>query len=130
MKLPSISAAVLPYLIGAVAALVVGLIISTFLLFGARDEALKKLEKAEADLIQERTLSKQCSDSVKALETAAAKAQEDNRKAIELAAGTNTNKVKKAQKILSTPPTVPGNDCKSASDRIQSWLKERKNVAP
>lgn len=42
---------------------------------------------------------------------------------IDAAKKTELRRSAKAQTILATPPSVPGNDCKSALDRASTWLK-------
>lgn len=88
---------------------------------GQRDKAVVSVEKT----VQATGAAVACSAGVDSLEkkaderhaTAAPKIAE----AKQVAEAANT----KADAILATPATEPGNDCKSASDRVDTWWADR-----
>jgi uncharacterized Zn finger protein len=83
--------------------------------------------KAETKFEQQRAATEQCNASVAALEQQAADRAAENAKLRQEAQDRRRAQESLAQQILSTPATVPGNDCKSAGDRVRNWLKARKS---
>ncbi len=94
----------------------------------ARDNTVKARQQVTAvtgERDAARLTAQQCSDATdtlkkladqRAKEADAARAQ-----ARKAAAGRNA----RADAILSAPPAVPGDDCKSARMRVDGWLKGR-----
>lgn len=87
-----------------------------------RDE----LATTEADLSHAEGEAKSCSDSVAKLGQLSITRAADAAVARALAAASAATGYQKADEILSTGPSTPGDDCKSAKDRKASWLKGRK----
>lgn len=95
---------------------------------GQRDKTTKA-ESAVTAMEQQRDGAREaasaCSDAVEDLRTLAdqraAEAKAARAKASARARGHN----QKADSILSTPPAVPGDDCRSAQVRVADWLKGR-----
>jgi hypothetical protein len=87
----------------------------------ARDDlAIVALERDQA-----RGAASACSDATEALFEAAGKRAKEAAPARAKAKAQADKGRASADKILLTPATVPGNDCKSASDRVDAWLKGR-----
>jgi hypothetical protein len=85
-----------------------------------------KLTVAETKLGEANAATKACNDSIAGLEEAARERGRDAEKARAQAQNDRDAAEKRAQRILSKPPSTPGNDCKSARDRAVDWLMERK----
>jgi hypothetical protein len=66
-----------------------------------------------------------CSDSVDDLRELADKRAREAAPARAAAASKAHGHHQRADKILSTPPPVPGNACASAQARVDEWLKGR-----
>jgi hypothetical protein len=94
----------------------------TKLYLGVRDDRAKVTGERD----QARSAATACSDGVKALQAAAAEREREGRKAGEKARVEAEAHQSAAQRILSTPAAVPGNDCASARVRLDGWLKARK----
>lgn len=95
---------------------------------GQRD----KTAKAEAGVIameQQRDGAREaastCSDAVEDLRTVADQRAAEAKAARAEAAARAKGHNQKADSILSTPPAVPGDDCRSAQVRVADWLKGR-----
>jgi uncharacterized protein HemX len=82
--------------------------------------------KAEANLTTANAATKACNDSIGELEQQAKERKAENDKLRREAESRRKAQESLAQQILSTPATTPGNDCKSAQDRVRNWLKGRK----
>lgn len=80
---------------------------------------------AEATDLAQRAANS-CSASITALETAAAVQAGLAKQAREFATKLAGKHAAAADKILSTPPAVPGNDCASAQARVGDLLASRK----
>lgn len=80
----------------------------------ARIERAAALDAAEA-----------CSRSVEALKQAADEREAENAHARQQAAGKAHQHRQKANEIMATPASVPGDDAASAQDRIWKWLENR-----
>lgn len=80
----------------------------------ARIERAAALDAAEA-----------CSRSVEALKQAADEREAENAHARQQAAGKAHQHRQKANEIMATPASVPGDDAASAQDRIWKWLEGR-----
>ena len=81
---------------------------------------------AETNLQTANNQTDTCNKSIKDLETAA---YERGRRAEVARAAAKARRAaldRLAQTELSTPATVPGNDCQSAKDRVERILKARK----
>lgn len=66
-----------------------------------------------------------CSDAVEDLRIVADKRAAEAKAAHAAAAAKAKSHNQKADAILSTPPAVPGDDCRSAQARVADWLKGR-----
>lgn len=89
---------------------------------GARDD----VTVAEAARDQARGAAKQCSDATEKLKDQAAKRKKEAATAIAAAAKKAKDANERADAILSKPPSHPGDDCKSAQTRVDSWWEGRK----
>jgi uncharacterized protein HemX len=89
---------------------------------GAQDERAA----AEAKFDTQRQATEQCNASIDRLEQQAKQRDAENTELRKEAATRRRAQESLAQQILSTPATVPGDDCKSANDRVRNWLKGRK----
>lgn len=92
----------------------------------------KKLTTAEEavktgkrDLKAQVALTQSCSDSVATLKREADEAEKAHAEAIKAAQAKNQTHTAKAMKILSTPPSVPGDQCKSIVNLVGDWRKGR-----
>lgn len=92
---------------------------STYL--GARDERTEAIGQRD----QARSAATMCSDATEALQEQATRRQVEGQAAIAAARKAALGHEGRAQQILATPASTPGNDCKSADDRARSWLKSR-----
>lgn len=81
---------------------------------------------AETSLNTANTATETCNKSIAGLETAAEARGAAAERGRQAAADKRRQAEKTAQQILSTPASTPGNDCKSAHDRMADWLKGRK----
>lgn len=81
---------------------------------------------AETSLVTANAATKACNDSVTQLETEARDRAAENTKLRQEAQNRRHAQESLAQQILATPATVPGDDCKSAQDRVRNWLKARR----
>lgn len=88
----------------------------------AAEEAVKKVK---GDLAAQERLTGACSDSVAALKREAELAAEASKAAIAAARAENSTKTTRAIKTLSTPPSVPGDQCKSITSLVGDWRKGR-----
>lgn len=80
---------------------------------------------AEFERDQARGAALSCSAGVKRLQAAADKRAEEGAKAQAEARAKAETHEQRAHKILSSPPAVPGDACKSAERAIDDWLSER-----
>ena len=113
---------ILTGLLIALALSVAGNGVMTKLYLGARDDVTQA--KDNADVVNAAAAT--CSASIVSLESAAKAQQAQSEVAIAAAQAQAKTRAQRADKILSTPASTPGNDCKSASDRATQWLKGRK----
>lgn len=67
----------------------------------------------------------QCNADVDKLEKAATTARRNAAAAREAAAKAAAAAGTYADAILATPPSTPGDDCRSAQDQVRSWLQGR-----
>jgi uncharacterized protein HemX len=81
---------------------------------------------AETEFDAQRTATETCNASIANLEQQAKDRDSENTKLRKEAENRRRAQESLAQQILATPPTVPGNDCLSAKDRVTNWLKGRK----
>lgn len=86
-----------------------------------RDERTQAIGERD----QARSAADTCSEATEALRTAADKRAKDAQLQLAAARKATLDAQGRAQHILSTPPTVPGDDCRSASDRVRNWIKGR-----
>lgn len=115
-----------PLIAGLAFSLVISLAGNAFLgqaYLGQRDKAVISVEKTA----QVTGAAVACSAGVDSLQTTA-----ENRRLAAvpqiLAAKQNAAAAnKRADTILATPATTPGNDCKSAADRVDAWWADRGN---
>lgn len=112
------------YLMGAVAVLLGLSIAGNFIQYHQLDLAKTKLAVAEESARTNLKAANTCSEGVDALK----KTADDNAKkaavAIAAAKAAQRTAAGRAQAILSTPATVPGDVCQSATDRATRWLNE------
>lgn len=85
---------------------------------GERDKARSEREAALS-------AAQACSRSVAAMKEAADEREASNARARQQAADKARAHQHRASAILSTPPSVPGDDAASAQDRIWKWLENR-----
>lgn len=88
---------------------------------GERDQRVA----AESDRKQARDAADTCSASVKTLRERAEKAEKEGAVARAAAAASAAVHEARADKILSAPDAVPGNDCQSARAVVDDWLRSR-----
>lgn len=93
----------------------------SYLLLDARDRATA----AESSRDQWKGSAETCSASVDELQKQAARRLKESAAATEAARVKALEGFKAADRILSTPASTPGDDCKSAQDRAAEWLKGR-----
>lgn len=89
------------------------------------DKKNAEIVALQLSLKQSQDAAQICSDSVADLRKQSDEREKKGLDAIEAAKANALKAKSKADKILSTPPSVPGNDCQSASDRVNEWLKDR-----
>lgn len=114
------------YIIAGLAGVLLLSIAGNTLLFRSRDKMKTALGQYEVSLKQARDAGESCTRSVEALEEAAKKKADAAKPGIDKAKGAVVEGQKKAQVILSTPPSKPGDDYASAVDRAINWLKGRR----
>ena len=111
------------YLLGGVATLLVISLAGNAWQHRSAGKTLERAVTAENDLKSTKNAAKLCSDSVRALKDEADKAEKAAKLDIDKAKLEADERVKKARKIVITPPSVPGDDCRSALDRAREWQK-------
>jgi hypothetical protein len=111
-------------LIVLVLALVASLI-ANVLIYRGMQKATARAVTAEANLTTANRATKQCNDSIAGLEEAARKRGIAAGVARERARRAAQDLEAQAQGELSTPATTPGDDCKSAQDRVDRILRKR-----
>lgn len=94
----------------------------------ALTESRTTLTHAAGDTALARAAADSCSASVEGLGTAAAVQAGLATQAREFALTLAGKHAAAADKILSTPPAVPGNDCASAQARVADLLASRQKV--
>ena len=88
---------------------------------GQRDKATVAVVKTE----QATGAAVACSQGVDKLETQAAKRKAEAAPKIAAAQKLADAGDKRADEILATPATVPGDDCRSAQARVDTWWQGR-----
>lgn len=88
---------------------------------GQRDTAVVAVERTE----QATGAAVACSAGVDELQTKAETRRLEAAPKVEAAKQAAVAGNKKADVILTTPATTPGDDCKSAADRIDTWWADR-----
>lgn len=88
---------------------------------GQRDATTQAVAQAE----QAQDAATACSKAVDDLDTQAKKRKAAAKPRIEAAAKAADSNNRAADKILSTPAAMPGNDCQSAQARVDNWWQER-----
>ena len=83
------------------------------------------LTTVRGDLAAQVSLTQTCSASVATLKDEADKAAVAHAAAVAAARLENKARTTKAVKILSTPPSVPGDQCKSIAALLGDWRKGR-----
>lgn len=111
--------------IGGLLLLLALALIGCFFLFHGYQAEKTRADKAETNLATANNETKACNDSIAGLEEAARKRGFAAGKAREAARQKAADLERQAQTELSTPATVPGDDCKSAQDRVTRVLRER-----
>lgn len=116
-----------PILIGLVLSLAAnGLLGWAYL--GQRDEATavrKDLSAMQTQRDGARQAASACSDAVDDLRTLAERRAGEAKAARAEAAARARGHAQRADQILTAPPAVPGDDCRSAQVRVADWLKGR-----
>lgn len=95
---------------------------------GQRDEATavrKDLSAMQTQRDGARQAASACSDAVDDLRTLAEQRAGEAKAARAEAAARARGHAQRADQILTTPPAVPGDDCRSAQVRVADWLKGR-----
>ena len=92
----------------------------------ALTEARTTLTRAAGETDTARAAANSCNASITALETTATVQAALGTQAREFAIKLAGKHAAAADKILSTPPAVPGNDCASAQARVADLLSARK----
>ena len=85
-------------------------------------------DKAVVSKVEERQavgVALQCSQGTEQLEQKAMQRQAQAAPKIAAAASSARQADERADQILSTPASVPGDDCRSAADRVDAWWKAR-----
>lgn len=100
-------------------------IVANFLLYRGLQDQKARTVKAETNLTAANGQTKTCNDSIAGLKDAAEKRGIQAGIARERARTRATGLEKQADIELSTPPTVPGDACKSAQDRVSRILRQR-----
>lgn len=72
------------------------------------------------------TVATKCSDGTEKLATAARQREADAKPLRQAAADKAADHNRKADKIIATPPAVPGNACASAQAELDDWWEDRK----
>ncbi len=98
---------------------------TTVYLYRANEDLEERLAVAGQNLKDARDAADLCSEAVTRMETSAQQSALKFAGELEEARARADAKTTKAQRILRTPPSTPGNDCKSAGDRARAWLLER-----
>ena len=107
-----------------IAALVISIVGNLWLgsqWLSARDTLATRTEQHTTAMLT----AQACSDGVQDLRTVAEQRAREADAAIAQANKQATARQQKAQIILSTPASVPGDDCASASQRAHDWLATR-----
>ncbi len=113
-----------PVLIALVVSLILSLAGNAFLgraYLGQRDKAVVAVEKTD----QATGAAVACSAGVDDLQTKAETRRLAAAPKVEAAKQAAVAGNKKADVILATPASTPGNDCKSATDRVDAWWADR-----
>ena len=91
----------------------------------ALDKTTGERDKARSERAAALDAAEACSRSVEALKQAADEREAENAHARQQAAGKAHQHRQKANEIMATPASVPGDDAASAQDRIWKWLENR-----
>lgn len=100
-------------------------IAANILLYRAMSMQKTRATIAETNLTTANAATKTCNDSIAGLEAAATARGVKSGAARERARQKALGLEQRAQQELSTPATAPGNDCKSAQDRVDRILLRR-----
>lgn len=115
--------------IGALLLLVACSLLANLFLFSGWQGEKSRADKAAADLVTANGQTEACNKSIAGLEDAAFKRGASAERARETAKRKAADLERQAQTELSTPATTPGNDCKSAQDRVDRILRQRAEKA-
>lgn len=96
------------------------------LMFWATTDAMESTAKAIAERDRARADATACSDATDALRLLADKRKTEADKASAAAKRAAASYEQRADAILARPASVPGDDCRSATDRAEAWLAGRK----
>jgi hypothetical protein len=113
-----------PVMIGmciALAASIGANVLLTHAYLGQRDDTAA----AQAQANQANAAAAQCSTAVDALQETAQIRRQAADKARTEAKVLATTHAQRADQVLATPPSTPGDDCKSARDRVDAWWAAR-----
>ena len=105
----------------AVALLLASSSVTTWRWLGGRDE-VARLEVLHASAVE---TAGRCSKSVENLQRTAADRAKAARPVIAKAAAAAVVADQRADQILASAPSTPGDDCKSAQDQVYTWLQGR-----
>ena len=111
-------------MLGLLLALAVS-VLANAALWRAMGKEHDKSTKLGEQLTQANTATRTCNDSIAGLEAEAKQRGIAAEKARAAAAERRKKANRQADTELSTPATIPGDDCKSAQDRVNRILKAR-----
>lgn len=113
-----------PALIGIIA--LVASLLGNVWLWNEKEAEHDRATSLNTQLATANKATKACNDSIAGLEKAARKQGAQAERARIEAAERRKKRNEQADRELSTPATVPGDDCKSAQDRVKRILSARK----
>lgn len=113
------------YALVAVSGLLLLSLVGNYWLFKDRDVVKAGLAASQGALQTAQDAGRLCGKAVEKLVSEAEAAKKLNAPLIAAAKKKNADQQAKANTILATPATRPGDDCGSARDRGLNWLKGR-----
>lgn len=113
-------------IVGVLVLAFAGLSASNIFLFNRWQNEKKAAIQAGEKLYEATQDAKQCSDATESLAALAAEQAASSASAVEQAKKTAAAWEARARRQQATPPSVPGDDCKSSAQRLDNWLSERK----
>jgi ribosomal protein S27AE len=101
-------------------------LLANLVLWNSLDEAQHEVTKLTTTLKTANEATEACNASIAGLEKAAEQRGRDAEKDRRDAEDRARRRKERADKELATPPTVPGDDCRSAQDRVRRAIAGRK----